>query len=210
MPTQRPIPLSDQTDSPIEVYTFGPYAAANFAAANTHLQLPIEFAKDTVIHDVRFKVSGTIPSTADCKFALTKGSVDAATKVVTAPSGALTSTTSSTIGNQVCTARVITSGNINGQSPNQSQYNNFSGVLRRLEWAPVQKGFGETAAATFNTQVQPGDPILTSSTSALWENVIEKCNNLYVYSSAIATALAGLYVTIRVSERRIDGTSSWR
>lgn len=193
MPSQRPTPPSEWSDKELESYTFGPFnggASGTFDATNKHVLLPIDFPKDVVIHDVRIRVL-TVTSVASTVFALTKGTINSTTKVVTAPSGALTATTSSSsLGNQVCTSR-----NINNQV-----------VANRLEWLPVQKGYTSSMATTFNSQVQPGDPT-TDSTTGVWENVIEKGNSLYMYCNASATALAGLYVTIRVGERRTDNAS---
>ena len=198
MPSQRPIPPSEWSDKELESYTFGPYSATQLAGANTHFLLPIDFPKDAVIHDVRVKAT-TRSTATDFTLALTKGTINATTKVVTAPSGALTATTSSSsLGNQVCASRIFTSGTITGGG---------TGALdNRLEWLPVQKGYTNKAATTFNSQVQPGDPI-ADTTTGVWENVIEKGNNLYLYGSVAATALAGLYVTIRVGERRTDNAS---
>jgi hypothetical protein len=187
MAGQFPTPVSDWSDKEYESYTFGPFTATELATpTNGHYRLPVEFVKDTIIHDVRLKL-GTV-STPTSVVALTKGSVDATTKIVTAPSGALVA--SPTAGaNQVCTGRDIKQ----------------EVVANRLEWLPVQKGYLTTKATTFTSQVVPGDPNKDpagTGRTKVYDNIIEKGNNLYLYYSASPTGLAALYVTIRVGERK--------
>ena len=186
MAFQRPNPVSEWSDKELEQYTFGPFAAAQTSAYH-YQKLPIEFPKDTIIHDVRIKVATTsatagVASSAASTLYLVKGSVDAATCVVTKPAEAGTIPA----GAQVCTGRLL----------------NTTGLtVERLEWLPVQKGYTTSKATTFNSQVRPGDPT-TNTTSGGWDNVIEKGNNLYFTTDVAATALAGLWITIRVGERR--------
>lgn len=186
MAFQRPNPVSEWSDKELEQYTFGPFAAAQ-TGTWLYQKLPIEFPKDAVIHDVRIKVATTsatagVASTAASTLYLVKGSVNVDTGVVTKPAEAATIPA----GAQVCTGRLL----------------NTTGLtLERLEWLPVQKGYTTSKATTFNSQVRPGDPIADTTTGG-WDNVIEKGNNLYFTTNIAATALAGLWIVIRVGERR--------
>ena len=191
MAFQRPNPVSEWSDKELEQYTFGPFAAAQTGTL-LYQKLPIEFPKDTIIHDVRIKVATTsatagVLSTAASTLFLAKGSVNATTRVVTKP----TEGSAIPAGCQVCTGRLL----------NAVSTGTGGIVLERLEWLPVQKGYATTGTVTFNTQVSPGDPA-TNTTSGGWDNVIEKGNNLYFTTDVAATALAGLWITIRVGERR--------
>lgn len=188
MAFQRPNPVSEWSDKELEQYTFGPFGVGDTGANPVYRKLPIEFPKDAVIHDVRIKVAATgatagVLSSAATVLHLVKGSVDAATGVVTKP----TEGAAIPAGAQVCTGRLLNSTGL---------------TLERLEWLPVQKGYTTSKATTFNSQVRPGDPIADTTTGG-WDNVIEKGNNLYFTTvGGAATALVGLYITIRVGERR--------
>jgi hypothetical protein len=190
MAGQFPNPVSEWSDKEYEIFAFGPFAAAN-TGTYVYYKLPIEFTRDAVIHDVRIKVATTgtttgVVSSAVSTLYLAKGLIDATTKVVTKPAEGSGIPTNQ----QVCTGRLL----------------NATGIptTERMEWLPVQKGYGTSAATTFNSQVSRGDPnkLAITGKAQVWDNIIEKGNNLYMTTDVAATALVGLWIQIRVGERK--------
>jgi len=197
MAGQFPTPVTDWSDKEHEIFCFGPFALADLSTAYKYYKLPIEFTKDMIIQDVRIKIASTGatggafstisggPGTGPTLY-LAKGLVDATTKVCTKP----TEGQPIPANQQVCTGRLINSGNV---------------VVSRLEWLPVQKGFLTTAATTFTSQVTPGDPNVDPAgvgQTKVWDNIIERGNNLYLTADIAPTGLIGLWVQIRCSERK--------
>lgn len=181
MAHQRPTPKSDWPDGQHFEHVFGPFAAAD-SGTNAYVLLPFMAMKKCVIQEVAVIASTLAASTAGV-LSIAKGTVDASTRVMTAPSGALSATSD----NRVTLGRQLDADGM---------------VANRMERLPLIKGYANTAAtANARTGIIAGDPTFSTNTAGGYNNVIEEGNQLYAHFDVAVTSLAGLYIKIRYTER---------
>jgi len=181
MAHQRPTPKSEWPDNQHFERVFGPFAAAN-SGTNSYVILPFLASRPCVIHEASVMASTLADATAGT-VSIAKGAVNSSTRVVTAPSGALSATSD----NRVTLGRQLDTDGM---------------VANRVERLPLVKGYANTAAtANARTGIVAGDATFSAAAAGGYNNVIEEGNNLYVYFDVAVTSLAGLYIKLRWTER---------
>lgn len=176
----RPIPRLERPDD-FNQSTFGPYAAADFASTNNYKLLPFFNTRDTIIDEVAIVVTGpsaAVSSVDAVSFNLAK--VDPATATANQAAANKFGTITTATGAITAANRVTKAVNIGddtaGGAPDIEVH-----VMKQLSIFPDTDA---TAANQCN-------------------NVLKAGGHLYAYTDVAATALVGLYITVKWRERLV-------
>jgi hypothetical protein len=159
---------------------YGPFAFGSFNGTDVYVLCPLLASKDLIIQEV--SIWASVVAGAACVLSLAKSTINATTKVETAPTGALAATSA----NRVSQGRVLDATGI---------------TARRVERLPLTNGYTTLKATAAGTV--PGDAVYAGPPAGGYNNIIEAGCQLYLHGSINATSgLANLYVKVRWTERK--------